>query len=228
MTPPGRPVQPCSYDPAMEWALLRALPPEELGRLLARTTRRRFAKRDILFHEGDPADTLHLIDRGRVAVRVTTPRGDVATVDVLFAGDTAGEQALVSGEHRRMATVVALERTETLVIDERTFTTLCREYPPIVATVNQLLAARIRKLDARLLEALYLPVDKRLLRRLLELTETYGETVPLTQDDLAGMAGTTRATVNRLLRKEEQSGSVALCRGQIKIVDHGALVRRAR
>lgn len=229
MTPSGHlALSPPAYDPGMEWALLRALPPDEVRRVLARATRRRFAKRDILFHEGDPADTLHLIDRGRVAVRVTTPRGDVATVDVLFAGHTAGEQALVSGEHRRMATVVALERTETLVIDERTFATLCREYPPIVATVNQLLATRIRKLDARLLEALYLPVDKRLLRRLLELTETYGETVPLTQDDLAGMAGTTRATVNRLLRKEEQAGSVVLCRGQIKIVDHGSLVRRAR
>lgn len=211
----------------MEWELLRTLPPEEVHAVLARAKRRRFAKREVLFHEGDPANALHLIARGRVAVRVTTPRGDVATVDVLFAGKAAGEQALVSGEHRRMATVVALERTETLVIDESAFVTLCREYPSITGAVNQLLATRIRKLDARLLEALYLPVDTRLLRRLLELTETYGETVPLTQDDLAGMAGTTRATANRLLRKEEQAGSVALCRGQIKILDRASLVRRA-
>lgn len=211
----------------MEWELLRTLPAEEVQAVLARAKRRRFAKREVLFHEGDPANALHLIARGRVAVRVTTPRGDVATVEVLFAGNAAGEQALVSGEHRRMATVVALERTETLVIHENAFATLCREYPSIAAAVNELLATRIRKLDARLLEALYLPVDTRLLRRLLELTETYGETVPLTQDDLAGMAGTTRATANRLLRKEEQAGSVALYRGQIKILDRASLVRRA-
>lgn len=211
----------------MEWELLRTLPAEEVQAVLARAKRRRFAKREVLFHEGDPANALHLIARGRVAVRVTTPRGDVATVEVLFAGNAAGEQALVSGEHRRMATIVALERTETLVIDENAFATLCRQYPSIAAAVNQLLATRIRKLDARLLEALYLPVDTRLLRRLLELTETYGETVPLTQDDLAGMAGTTRATANRLLRKEEQAGSVALYRGQIKILDRASLVRRA-
>lgn len=212
----------------MEWELLRTLPPEEVRRLLASAHRRRFAKREVLFHEGDPANALHLIARGRVAVRVTTPRGDVATLDVLSAGGIAGEQALVSGEHRRMATVVALERTETLVIDEGAFANLCHEHPSIAAALNQLLATRIRKVDARLLEALYLPVDTRLLRRLLELGESYGETVPLTQDDLAGMAGTTRATVNRVLRKEEQAGSVALCRGQIKILDRSSLIRRAR
>ncbi len=212
----------------MEWELLRSLPPEEVRRVLGSARRRRFAKREVLFHEGDPATTLHLIARGRVAVRVTTPRGDVATLEVLAAGSAVGEQALVSGNHLRMATVVALERTETLVIDDRAFAILRAEHPPIADAVNRLLATRIGKLDARLLEALYLPADTRVFRRLLELAETYGEVVPLTQEDLAGMAGTTRATVNRLLRKEEQTGSVALCRGQIEILDRVALARRAR
>lgn len=210
----------------MEWELLGSLSSEEVRRVLAQAHRRRFVKREVLFHEGDPATALHFLARGRVAVRVTTPLGDVATLDVLVAGNVVGEQALVSGENRRMATVVALERTETLTIDERAFAALRREHPSIAGAVNQLLAARIRKLDARLLEALYLPADTRLRRRLLELTETYGNVVPLTQEDLAGMAGTTRATVNRLLRKEEQAGSVSLHRGQVEILDHQALHRR--
>lgn len=212
----------------MEWELLQSLPQDEVRRVLASAHRRRFAKREVLFHEGDPAASLHLIARGRVAVRVTTPRGDVATLDVLVAGAVAGEQALISGRHRRMATVVALERTETLVIEESVFAALRDAHPSIAAAVNRLLAARIGRLDARLLEALYLPADTRLFRRLLELTEIYGEVVPLTQEDLAGMAGTTRATVNRLVRKEELAGWLAVCRGQIKILDHASLFRRAR
>lgn len=212
----------------MEWDLLASLSPGEVRRVMATAHRRRFTRREVLFHEGDPATSLHLIARGRVAVRVTTPLGDVATLDVLVAGDVAGEQALVSGENRRMATVVALERTETLSIDEGVFAALRREHPSIEVAVNQLLAARIRKLDARLLEALYLPADIRLRRRLLELTQTYGDIVPMTQEDLAGMAGTTRATVNRLLRKEEQAGSVSLCRARVTVLDREALVRRAR
>ena len=196
--------------------------------MLASARRRRFAKREVLFHEGDPATTLHLLDRGRVLARVTTPLGDVATLDVLVAGDVVGEMALISGQTRRAATVVALEYTETLAIEQETFSTLCRDIPTITRAVMQLLAGRIRQLDARLLEALYVPVDARLFRRLLELTKTYGDVVPLTQEDLAGMAGTTRATANRLLRKEEQSGSLALSRGQIRVLDRASLVRRAR
>ncbi len=67
-------------------------------------------------------------------MRVTTPRGDLVTLKVLVAGAVAGEQALLSGKHRRMATVVALERTETLVIEESSlprFATYIGQSPPL-------------------------------------------------------------------------------------------------
>ena len=60
--------------------MLEALPEEDRRRVLAACRRRRFAQKEIIFHDGDPGDTLHLIDRGDVAVRVTTPFGDVATL----------------------------------------------------------------------------------------------------------------------------------------------------
>lgn len=73
-----------------------------------------------------------------------------------------------------------------------------------------------------------MPADVRILRRLLELADAYGDVVPLTQDDLSGLAGTTRATVNRVLRREERSGGLALARGRIVIQDREALARRTR
>src|SRR5687767_10810905 len=98
-----------------DWPLLGALDAENRRRILATARRRRFARREVLFHEGDPGDTLHLVDSGRVAVRVTTPLGDTATLIVLGAGAVLGELALVEGGGgRRSATAVALERTETL------------------------------------------------------------------------------------------------------------------
>lgn len=57
----------------MEFALLACLSEVDRRRLLAMAVRRRYARREVLFHEGDPGDTLHLLRRGRVAVRVTTP-----------------------------------------------------------------------------------------------------------------------------------------------------------
>jgi len=70
------------------------------------------------------------------------------------------------------------------------------------------------------------------LRRLLELVSVYGgrepTVVPLTQEDLAGLAGTSRATVNRVLREEEKRGALALGRGRTTILDPEALARLAR
>ena len=68
----------------------------------------------------------------------------------------------------------------------------------------ELLGARIRRLNERLFEGLYVPADTRVMRRLFDVAELYGYAIPLTQDDLAGLAGTRRATVNRVLRREEK------------------------
>ena len=79
-----------------------------------------------------------------------------------------------------------------------------------------------------------MPVDRRVLRRLLALIEVYGDddggdaVVPLTQVDLASLTGTSRATVNRVLRPAEGEGAVSLNRGRIRVVDRDLLARRAR
>ena len=212
----------------MEWRLLRGVPDEKVRRVLSGARRRRFAKGAALFYEGDDASTLHLIAKGRVAVRVTTPRGDILTVELLGAGDVVGELAFLTPDARRSATVVALEATDTLVLDRTVFDELTRQDPSVSEVLLHLLAERIRRLDARLLEALYVPADTRILRRLDELAATYGAVIPLTQEDLAGLAGTTRATVNRVLRREVESGTIALSRGRITVVDPEAVARRAR
>ncbi len=208
--------------------MLEGLPEEEVRRLIASARRRRFARQEVLFHEGDPATTVHLVAKGRIAVRVTTPQGEVATVDLVLTGDVVGELALLSPGRRRGATAVAMEPTETLSIDETTFSSLRRDDPAVSDFLVQLLAARVHRLTDRLLEALYLPAEIRLLRRLVQLTAIYGAEVPLTQEDLAGLAGATRATVNRVLRREEKEGTVVLGRGRLTILDPQALAKRAR
>lgn len=212
----------------MEWDLLKGLPDEWVRDLLARSRRRRFARREVLFHEGDPAASLHLVAKGRVAIRVTTPLGDVATLDLLGAGSVLGEMALLAPGGVRSATAVALEPTETHTVDSTTFTELRREQPMLTDVLVALLAARVRQLNDRLLEALYVPADVRLLRRILELADVYGADIPLTQEDLAGLAGATRATVNRVLAREAKAGAVSLGRGRLTIADRTALERRAR
>ncbi|MDP8937901.1 MAG: Crp/Fnr family transcriptional regulator [Actinomycetota bacterium] len=212
----------------MEWRLLKGLPEQDTRRLLAGARRRRFGKGEVLFHEGDPAASLHLVAKGRVAVRIGTPMGDVVTVELVGPGDLLGELALLSAGTTRAATAIAMEATETLSLDRETFRTLRRTDPGVTDVLVELLAERLRRLDARLMEALYVPADTRIVRRLLDLAGIYGDTIPLKQDDVAGLAGTTRATVNRVLRREERSGTVALGRGRVTLLDRPALARRAR
>jgi CRP-like cAMP-binding protein len=213
----------------VEWSFLEGVPEADRRRVLAATHRRRFARREVLFHEGDPAETVHLLDRGHVAIRITTPLGDVATLRVRGPGDVIGELALIGQVTRRTATVVALDRVETLSLHRDEFADLRRRHPSVDEFLVNVLAEEVRRLSALLVEALHVPVDARVARRLVGLAATYPEgEIPLTQEDLASLAGTSRATVNRVLGELEAGGAVSVHRGRIVVVDAGLLERRGR
>jgi CRP-like cAMP-binding protein len=90
-----------------------------------------------------------------------------------------------------------------------------------------ILAERLRRVNDLLMEAHYVDADVRVRRRLLELGEAFDGTIPLTQEEIAQTAGTSRATVNRVLREEEAAGAVELGRGRTTITDEVALQARA-
>ena len=205
-----------------------------MQRVLSIARRRTFARGEVVFHHDDPADTVHLIVSGRFAVRVRTPLGDTAILTVLGPADLFGEVALLGPEQRRTATVEALEAAETRSIFRDDFQRLRADHPGVSEVLIAILVGEVKRLSRHLLEALYVSSDKRVLRRLVELADLYGAadaaevTIPLRQDDLAGLAGTSRATVNRVLRQEEVRGAVALARGKVTITDRAALERRGR
>lgn len=207
--------------------LLDHLTPAEQQALLAMARRRRFRRSEVIFHEGDPGDSVHLIDKGHVAIRVTTPVGDVATVRVLGPGELFGEMAVL-GDQPRMASVVALGATETLSLHRSVIDTMRTERTSVDRILLTAALAEVRRLSYALMEAYYVPVPKRMARALGQLADHFGPTVPLTQDDLAGLCGTTRQTANEVLRDLAERGAVALHRGRIELVDQDLLARIAR
>lgn len=212
----------------MEWKLFADVPAEDLVRLLAIARRRTFGRGEVVFHRGDPANALHLIVQGRFAVRITTPLGETATLAVRGPGDAFGELAVVTGrEALRSATVSALEPGETRSILHDDFTRLRREHPRVDAVLVAILAERVRRLSEELTEAYYLSADARVLRRLGDLAELYGDVVPLPQEELAELAGTSRATVNRVLREQEERGTLELGRAKIVVLERDSLRPRA-
>jgi CRP/FNR family transcriptional regulator, cyclic AMP receptor protein len=218
-----------------DWGLLAGLGEAERAEVLAMARRRTFRRNEVVVHRGDPADTVHLVVRGRFAVRIVTPLGDTATLAVLGRGDTFGELTLVGGESRRTATVAALEAGETRSLHQHDFDALRRRHPQATAALVDVLAGQVTRLSRLLVEALYLPAEHRVIARIEDLAALYAEheaqvevEIPLTQEDIAGLAGTARATVNRVLRSCEERGLVRLRRGRTVVLDRAAFAARSR
>jgi CRP/FNR family cyclic AMP-dependent transcriptional regulator len=217
---------------AVEWALLQVLSGDERRDVIASARRRRFSGREVLFHAGDPGEALHLIASGWVAVYVTTPLGSTASFAMLGPGEAVGELALISpGE--RSATAIALEPTETLSLRREQFEDLRRRHLGIDRLLVELLAERVRRLDRELVEAYFVSAETRVIRRLLAVARRMPErdgrrAVRLTQEDLAGLAGTSRPTVNRALRELERAGAIAQARGRVDVLDLALLADRGR
>ena len=89
----------------MDWPLLRPLEEEDRRRVLAAASRHRYRRAEAIFREGDRGDSLHLLDKGHVAVQMTTPLGDVLTLAVLGPGEMFGELAVLSSQPFRTATI---------------------------------------------------------------------------------------------------------------------------
>jgi CRP-like cAMP-binding protein len=223
-------------DNAMDWELLSCLPARDRELLLSAAVPRRFAKNEVLFHEGDPGDTLHLMVEGRVAARSTLSTGESVTFSVIGPGEVVGEIALLGRSARRTLTVAALDPVITLALRGEVFANLRRRHPSVDRALIALLARRVERLSVRLLEALFLPADKRVVRQLAALVRPYQDrrsaraavSIPLTQAEIASLAGTTRPTVNRVLRGLVEHGVVALGRGRIDILDLGRLAAHAQ
>jgi CRP/FNR family transcriptional regulator, cyclic AMP receptor protein len=216
----------------VKFELLAGLSDDDRRSVLSRMTRRSFRKGETLFHEGDPGDSLHLIEKGRVAIRPSTPLGDVVTLAILGPGESFGEQALLAPDAKRTASAVALESVETRMLHRRVVDELRTTQPSIDRFLIQVLAGQVRRLSQRVLEALYDPADRRVVRRLAELAELYDEgespiVIGLRQDDLATMAGTTRSTTNRVLQQLVESGAVTVRRGRLEVHDAQALRKGA-
>jgi CRP/FNR family cyclic AMP-dependent transcriptional regulator len=162
-----------------------------------------------------------------------TPLGDVATIAVRGPGESYGEMALVAEGSRRSATVAGLEESETFAIYRNEFEVLREKHLQVNEILFRFLTNEVRVLNERLLEALYVPVETRVVRRLVELAHLYrssGEAtvVLLSQEVIAELAGATRPTVNQVLRGLQERGIVSLERGRVEIPDVDALRARTR
>jgi CRP/FNR family transcriptional regulator, cyclic AMP receptor protein len=212
--------------------VLQSLPDPDARLLLRAGKVHEYARRDVLVHEGEVADSFHIVLDGRAAVRVTTPAGESAIVNILGPDSHFGEVSLLGrSDPRRTASIVALEPMRTLSIPAAVFRDLRDRNPRLEQLVSGILARRVDELSAQVVEAMYDSLEHRVIHRLAQLAEVYGSggevTIPLTQDELSQLVGGARPSVNQVLRRLVDEGLIAVGRGRVTIADVTALERRA-
>lgn len=213
----------------MQWELFSGAPAADVQRVLAVARRRRFGRGEVVFRQDDLAESMHLVAAGRFAIMRRTSLGEEALLAIRRPGEAFGELALIS-EQRRAATATALEAGETLSVLFDDFERLRARHPGVDRMLVALLAAQLTRMDQLLAEAYYVSAERRVVRRLLDLGDVYGgdeQPIRVTQDQLAALAGVSRATVNAVLSEERRRGTIEVKRGSTLIVDRDALARRA-
>jgi CRP-like cAMP-binding protein len=213
--------------------LFAGLPDEELAILAERARRRRYARGQIVFSQGDPGTSLCVVESGHVRMVVVTPDGKELVVNVLGPGDVFGELALLDGEPRS-ADAVAQEPCQLLHLQREDFVRFVETRPAVALRLLINLSRKLRRTTQQAQDVAFLDGPARLARALLELAAGSGEghaaaqpvTPRLTQSDLAAQLGATRESVNKWLAGFERQGLVRREGGVIRILDPAGLRSR--
>lgn len=195
----------------------------------------RYRKNETIFHQGDPGNSLSIIASGSVKIVLPSSEGEEGAIIAIMArGDFFGELALIDGAPHS-ATAVAMEPTETLVLQRDRFQALIETEPQLRHALFAGLVAELRRLTGHVEELHFLDLPGRLASRIVRLAhESQPEQVkdvrldwPFTQSDLAAMIGGTRQTINRLLADMTVQDLIRFERDSLVIPDVERLARAA-
>ncbi len=184
----------------------------DLADLARHLRRHRYRRGEVIFHQGDPGDALHVVASGAVKISLPSPEGEEAIIATVRTGDFFGELSVLDTAPRS-ATATAVEPTETLSLHRDPFLDELGRNAALRDALLHSLAGELRRLTGHVEELHFLDLAGRLASRLVRLAQesdppphrtAEGLTEatldwPFTQSELAAMIGGTRQSVNRLL-----------------------------
>lgn len=215
-------------------AIFSHLNASDLGSLGSKLRRRTFQKGEVLFHQDDTGDRLHFVAKGLVKISIVSQDGRENYIALLMAGDCVGEMSVMDGG-LRSATAVAMEPTETMTLSREDFLAFLDDHTQVAVQIITLLVRRLRAMDKLVGDMVFLDVPTRVAKKLLELMGTYGDTpdeegnfaVPLGQEELSRLVGSSRETVSRALTTYRRMGLLTTSHRKISITDVNGLQRMA-
>jgi CRP/FNR family transcriptional regulator, cyclic AMP receptor protein len=208
--------------------LLGILSPDERQALRRHVAVRTVAAGQTLFRQGDPGDGLYGILAGRVVVTVESAEGKELILNMFAPGDFFGEIALLDGKGRT-ANAVVREAGRLVFLPRGEFLPFLERRPALAVRMIALLCDRLRRTTQLFEDAALQDVPVRLAKQLSALAERQGidagETVAISQAELAQTLGVSREIVSRHLGVWREAGLVELGRGRIRIRDRAPLHR---
>ena len=175
-----------------------------------------------VFRQGQPADSLFYLRRGKIKLTVISPQGKEAIIAVLGSGEFFGEGCL-AGQPLRMATAIAMTDCTLDKIDRQLMLRILHENHDISELFVTHLLSRNVRYEADLVDQLFNSSEKRLARILLLLShfgkESKAETVypTVNQDTLAQMVGTTRSRVSHFMNRFREHGFIDYDNGGLTV-----------
>lgn len=209
-----------------EWRRPRPFEYEAFVAKHAGATLVKYADRETIYAQGDPTDALFYIVSGTVQISVVSEHGREGVVAILKPGDFFGEGCL-SARRARATTVIAASACEVVRMGKAAAVHALKEDPAFSALLMEFLLDRNEKLKDDLLDQLFSSSERRLARILLTLASTGMDeqstliTIPITQQTLANMVGTTRSRINQFMTKFRKLGYIDY-NGQIRV--HNSLL----
>ena len=196
-------------------------PKEFLARVGEGKTIVDFRKDEIVFAQGDAADTVFYIQKGRVKVVVISEQGKEAVVGILGPGQFFGEGCM-NGHALRIATTTAMEECLVTVITKAAMLATLHAQPKFSELFMAYLLTRNSRIEEDLIDQLFNSSEKRLARLLLLLANFGKEGSPqpispnISQETLAEMIGTTRSRVSFFMNKFRKLGFISY-NGKIEV-----------
>ena len=166
-----------------------------------------------IFTQGDAADTVFYIQKGKVRLTVVSAKGKEATIAILNPGDFCGEGSL-AGQPLRLGSATAMTDCELMRIDKKAMMLALHREPALSELFTAYLLERNIRTEADLVDQLFSSSEKRLARILLLLSHFGKEGAPeavvpkISQETLAAMVGTTRSRVNLFMNKFRKLGFI--------------------
>ena len=211
-----------------ETILFAGLDDDALTRVVGAGRDLELRRGDVLFREGDDPDELFVVVSGRIAIANKSIDGRESMVALMEEGDLFGEMGLFDGRGRS-AEARALETSVVTAVPYGPVRNLYKDDPALLWRVVAMLAGRLRTMDTALADSVFLDVTGRTAKRLLDLAGDEDEfSLPITQEELAGMVGASRERVNKAIASFIRLGWIEQIDRTYRITNREQLTIRAR